>query len=340
MNARVLLHESKTFSTGRSWYRKVILQSRELEFDSEERLGLTKTAVSKAFGQLGLARRSATAPFLPILSLLACLGAPPSVPAQKDLPTSGIVREFTASFDEVRQAVVAVQKDHIIHGTIMFDREPTLTGAEAATSSVLFEPWKGKGEVYYKIRRNAIAPRHFSQTADQGTIGVRYVIIPVSEDRVRVQVDAVYVESSHKVVHASDGTVEKSELKEIKEALDSMQQAAAEAADARRRELSAELVRQSYARQREDETARLEKAQANAKNMEQEIKDLRHELERRVKAPGADLKAAPFQAAANLKTLAAYTEVVVLIVSPHWLGVETPEGQRGWLPIEQLEPLP
>jgi hypothetical protein len=76
------------------------------------------------------------------------------------------------------------------------------------------------------------------------------------------------------------------------------------------------------------------------RDTEQEIVSLRQELERRVKAPGADLKAAPFQSAANLKTLPAYTEVVVLIVTPHWLGIETPEGQRGWLPIEHLEPLP
>jgi hypothetical protein len=31
---------------------------------------------------------------------------------------------------------------------------------------------------------------------------------------------------------------------------------------------------------------------------------------------------------------------VILIVTPHWLGVETPDGQRGWLPQEQLEQLP
>jgi hypothetical protein len=259
---------------------------------------------------------------------------------QKPLTTPGLAREFMASIEDVRQAVLSIQKDNVIHGTAVFDREPTLTGAEAADATPLFEPWKERGEAYYKIRRNAIAPRHFLQTADQGTIGVRYVIIPVSQDRTRVQVDAVYFETSHRVAHPSDGTVEKSEMKEIKDALDSMQQAAMEAADARRRELSAELVRQSYQRQREDETTRLDKAQDSAQQMEQEIKELRHELERRVKAPGADLKAAPFQAAANLKTLAAYTEVVILIVSPHWLGVETPEGQRGWLPAEQLEPLP
>ncbi|HXY00369.1 MAG TPA: hypothetical protein VEI54_05575 [Candidatus Limnocylindrales bacterium] len=259
---------------------------------------------------------------------------------QKPLTTPGLVREFPAPLDAVREAVIAIQRDHILHGTLIFDKEPVLTGAEAVASSPLFEPWQNSGETYYKIRQQAIAPRHFLESADMGTIAVRYVIIPVTAERTRVKIDAVYVEAARKIFHASDGTVEKSEMKEVKEALDSMQQAAAEAADARRRTISAELVRQSYQRQRQDESTRLNNAQADAKRMEQEIVELRHELERRVKAPGADLKAAPFRAAANLKTLAAYTELVILIVTPHWLGVETPEGQRGWLPIEQMEPLP
>jgi hypothetical protein len=265
-----------------------------------------------------------------------------SLPAgpPKELTSPGLMREFSAPIEDVRQAVISVQRDHIIHGTLVFDREPTLTGAEAADSTTLFDPWQETGEVYYKIRNDAIAPRHFVDSADRGAIGVRYVLIPISRDRTRVKVDAVYIESAHKTVHASDGNVEKNEMKEIKDALDSLQEAALDAADARRRELSAELVRQSYVRQREDESARLSTAQANEKNMEQEIVSLRHELERRVKAPGADLKAAPFQSAANLKTLAAFSDVVVLIITPHWLGVETPEGQRGWLPLEQLEPLP
>ena len=138
----------------------------------------------------------------------------------------------------------------------------------------------------------------------------------------------------------SDPISDKEEMKEIKDTLESMQQAAADAADARRREQSAELVRQSFVRQREDESTRLASLQGNEKELEQEITSLRHDIERRVKAPGADLKAAPFHSAASLKPLSAFTEVVVLIVTPHWFGVETPEGQRGWLPIEQLEPLP
>jgi hypothetical protein len=59
-----------------------------------------------------------------------------------------------------------------------------------------------------------------------------------------------------------------------------------------------------------------------------------------VKAPGADLKAAPFFSSSNVATLPAYTELMVVIVTPHWLGVETPDGHRGWLRLDQVEPLP
>ena len=294
----------------------------------------------KVQGKQARASRGFIALILLALSFHFFMPASLSASSPKELTTPGLTREFPAPLEDVRQAVVSIQKDHVIHGTLVFDKEPTLTGAEAVDATPLFDPWQGPGEVYYKIRPKAIAPRHFLESGDAGTIAVRYVIVPVTEDRTRVKVDAVYIESSRKIVHPSDGNVEKSEMQEIKDALDSLQEAAMQAADARRRELSAELVRQSYTRQREDETTRLANAQSSEKEMQQQIAALRHDLERRVKAPGADMKAAPFQAAANLKTLAAYTEVVVLIVTPHWLGVETPEGQRGWLPIEQLEPLP
>jgi len=260
--------------------------------------------------------------------------------ATNTLTTPGLTREFPASVAEVRQAVQMVQRDQIIHGTLIFDKEPVLGGAEAVESSPLFEAWEGPGEVYYKIRKNAIAPRHFLESADQGTIAVRYVVIPVNDERTRVHVDAVYVESAHRRVHASDGNVEKSEMQEVKDQLEATMEAAQEAADAKRRQLSAELVHQTYARQREDESTQLSSARSMQKDLEQEINTLRHEVERRVKAPGTEMKAAPFRSAATLKTLDTKTEVVVLIISPHWLGVETPEGQRGWIPEDQLEPLP
>jgi hypothetical protein len=278
---------------------------------------------------------------LGIAAVSLATGSLPCVSKDKEaVPSPGLVREFNASLDEVRKAVLDIQHDQIIHGTLMFDKDPILTGAEAVEQTPLFEPWTGVGTVYYKIRSKAIAPRHFVESADQGTIGVRYVVIPVTEDRVRIRIDAVYSESFHHVVHISDGTVEKSEMKEIKDRIDSVQQAAMELAESKRREESADLVRQSYVRQREDETTKLSKAESEEQRLQKELNDLRHELERRVKAPGAELKAAPFQSAATLKPLAAYTELVVLILTPNWLGVETPEGQRGWIPVDRLEPLP
>jgi hypothetical protein len=272
------------------------------------------------------------------IALICGSAASPALPQQ--LPTPGLTQEFNGTVDELRTAVLNVVRDHIVHGTLMFDKEPTLTGAEAVESSPLFPAWTGPGEVFFKTRANAIAPRHFEDPADQGTIGVRYVIIPVNAERTRVHVDALYMETARRRAHASDGTVEKSELKEIKEQLEADQEAAQQAADAKRRAKSAELVHQSFVRQREDESTRLANAQSAEKELENEVNALHHELERRVKAPGADLKAAPFRAAVTLKTLAAYSEVVVLIVTPHWLGVETPEGQRGWIPDEHLEQLP
>jgi hypothetical protein len=251
-----------------------------------------------------------------------------------------LVREFNAPIEEVRQAVLAVVRDQIIHGTLIFDKEPILTGAEAVDSTPVFDSWTGPGEVYYKVHRTAIAPRHFKDSGDQGTIGVRFVIIPVDAYRTRVKVDAVYVENAHRVAHESDGNVEKFELKEIKEHIDALEEQALEAAEARRRQQSAELVKQSFLRQREDEGTRLGNSQSAEKDLAQQVKALHQELERRVKAPGADLKAAPFRSAATLQPLAANANVLILIVTPHWLGIETPEGQRGWLPVEVLEPLP
>jgi hypothetical protein len=256
------------------------------------------------------------------------------------LPFTGIIREFSVSIEQVRAAVLEVVHDQIIHGTMVFDKDPILTGAEAVNSTPLFDPWQGPGEVYYKIHKNVIAPRHFLESGDQGTIAVRYVLIPLNGGRTRVRVDAVYVESARHVVHASDGTVEKSEMKEIKERVDAAEEAAQEAADEKRRQESAELVHQSYLRQREDETSRLNTLESSEKQLEQEVSSLRREIERRVKPPGSDLKAAPFRSAATLKTLAASSEVLVLIITPHWLGVETPEGQRGWIPEDRLESLP
>ena len=271
---------------------------------------------------------------------LAAVSSRANRPPHDQDPSPGFAAELSGSSTEVVQALNEVLEDQIIHGTHVFDKEPTLTGATLAASTSLFEPWAGPGRVFYKIRKDVVAPRHFRESEDMGTIAVRYVVTSAGEVHTRIRIDAVFVETAHRRLHASDGTVESSEFKAIQEHLQAIQFAAQEAADAKRRRNSADLVRQTAIRQREDETTRLAAAQSSVQDLEQRISAMRHEVERRVKAPGADLKSAPFRAAAKVKTIAAYTEVVIVIVTPRWYGVETPDGQRGWMPVDQLEALP
>jgi hypothetical protein len=262
--------------------------------------------------------------------------------ASKDhaAPNSGFVTEFAASIEDVLQALQEVLQDQTIHGTQVYDREPTLTGAVIVESTALFAPWKDGGKVFYKIRKDAIAPRHFQESSDQGTIAVRYVVTSVSPERTRLRIDAIFVEAARRAIHPSDGTVESSEYKVIQEHLHAIQFAEQEAADGQRRRESIDLAKQTFIRQRQDEAALLAAAQSSVQDLEQRVNSLRHEVERRVKAPGASLKAAPFSSAASVANLAAYTEVVIVIVTPHWYGVETPSGLRGWVRFDQLELLP
>src|SRR5260370_33767885 len=136
---------------------------------------------------------------------VTCTGA---AGRKEQLRSPGLAAEFAASNDDVLQALNEVLEDQTIHGTYIFDIDPILPGPVSVTSTPLFESWQGPGQVFYKIRKDAIARRHFLESGDQGTIAVRYVITSISPERTRIRVDAVYVENTHRRVHASDGTVE------------------------------------------------------------------------------------------------------------------------------------
>ena len=75
----------------------------------------------------------------------------------------------------------------------------------------------------------------------------------------------------------------------------------------------------------------------SGQTLEEHVKDLRKQVERLVKPPGAPLKSAPFHTASTLETLTAGTEVLILIYTPYWYGVETHDGQHGWIPRDELE---
>jgi hypothetical protein len=101
------------------------------------------------------------------------------------------------------------------------------------------------------------------------------------------------------------------------------------------------LAKQSLEHKTQQEEAlALAAAQTSADSLEQHVAQLRHQLERVIRAPGAELKSAPFQTASKLKSLDAGSEVIILVVTPYWYGVETESGEHGWINHAQLEPLP
>ncbi len=81
-------------------------------------------------------------------------------------------------------------------------------------------------------------------------------------------------------------------------------------------------------------------SQASPQTLEERVQDLRRQVERLVKAPGAPLKSAPFHSASTLQTLPSGEQVLVEISTPYWLGVETHAGQHGWVQRDELESLP
>jgi len=288
---------------------------------------------------------SADFPHLALLWLsLAVLPAAPCAAAPR--PTAdqragaGIEIVLDAPEEDVFRAVQQVASDGIVHGTYVYEKEKTLTGAVAADSSSYFGRWQGPGKALYKVLEGALAPRHFKNSADIGTIIVRYVVQELKDSKVRVQVDAVFVENGRRKVHDSDGSVESSELKEIKDRLDQIRLEKQQAAEAQAQRNQREAQEAAQARQREEERTRLLAAQSSAKSLEQHVSELRHELIRLVASPGVELKSAPFRNAVSLQALSPNSEVIVLIITPYWYGVETTAGQRGWLRHEQVKPLP
>ncbi len=75
---------------------------------------------------------------------------------------------------------------------------------------------------------------------------------------------------------------------------------------------------------------------SSGQSLEEHVRDLQRQLERLVKEPGAPLKSAPFHTATTLQSLPTGTEVLIVISTPYWYGVETHDGQHGWMMRDDL----
>ena len=270
---------------------------------------------------------------------LTALAMPKSFAKSKDKieAGSGLTTELAASKEDVTQALQEVLDDLEIRGTYQYEKDKGLTGASRADTSSAFGEWKSPGQLFFKLAPNVVAPRHFKGTADIGTVSVRYIVESVAASKTRLRIDAVFIESGHREVHPSEGSVESGELGAIQEHLDAITAKRREAADETRRAAEEEVERDTE-RERRANQARAE--QSSLQGLEQHVHDLRQQVQSIVKAAGAPLRGAPFKASPPLQTVTGGTEVVILIVTPYWYGIETPDGQRGWMPRSSLDAIP
>ncbi len=292
----------------------------------------------------------------------------------------GLIVNIPLPAAEVAQVVEDVAQNGVIRGTKEYNKDEFVAGAKAADSSRVFPAWDQGGKVFYKVRMQAIDPRNFKDTNDVGTLAVRYVVQPQGEKNTVLRIDALFKEDFRHLVHQSNGSVESAEYKGIREHLDTieiMKKQNAEAVKERQEQLarkqnpalqndaaalpaaqsssqsSSQLSSQPVPQAMESNPDTAPQAVAPApqeqpvpspappgQTLEQRLKDLRQQVERLVKSPGAPLKSAPFHTASTLQLLSAGTEVLIVISTPYWYGVETHEGQHGWMQRDQLEPLP
>ncbi len=252
---------------------------------------------------------------------------------------AGLVVQVPLPERELLQAVQDVVADGIIQWSKEYNKDEYISGAEAADSTNVFPKWTAAGQVFYKIKKNALDPRNFKETNDSGTLAVRYVVTPVDANNTLLKIDAIFTDDFHHRDHLSNGSVEGAEYKDIQDHLAAMQLKKAEATQEEQRHQQ-QLAAQELEQKRKQQQLEKLISRSGDETLQQHIDRLRHEVERQVKAPGSQLKSAPFKSASSLQSLPAGTHVAILISTAYWYGVETENGQHGWIHRSQLEPLP
>lgn len=271
----------------------------------------------------------------------------------------GLIINLPFPENEVVQVVEDVVQNGVIRGTQEYNNDQYVSGAKAADSTRVFPEWTQGGKVFYKVRLKALDPRNFKDTNDVGTLAVRYVVQPQGENNTLLRIDAVFVEEFRHISHASNGSVESAEYKDIHDQLDALDVMKLQAAEAQKEKpehaqsnaqhVHVEEAPASTEQQRSaDPLALANVSPATSigdpspvpQTPEERVRDLRRQVQRLVKAPGAPLKSAPFHTATTLHSLPAGTEVLIVITTPYWFGVETHEGQHGWMLRDELEFVP
>jgi hypothetical protein len=266
----------------------------------------------------------------------------------------GLVVNVPAPEADVLKAVEEVVQNGVIRGTKEYAKDEFVSGAASASDSTLFDPWTDGGKIFYKVRQHALDPRNFKDSSDVGTLAVRYVVMKQDETHTVLKIDAIFVEDFRRRAHASDGSVESAEYKDIHDHVDSLQSIKQQAAEAEREKQEAaerkllpvsstppvEDLPQPVLEKKAEPVADQVSSSSSIEDLKKKVHELQSLAERKVKAQGTPLRSAPFQTATSLQTLPAGAEVLIVISTPYWFGVETHDGQHGWVSRTELEELP
>jgi len=292
---------------------------------------------------------------------------------------AGLIVNVPLPEPEVAQVVEEVAQNTIIRGSKEYNKDEYIAGAVAVKTTPVFPAWTEGGKVFYKVRQQALDPRNFKDSGDVGTLAVRYVVQPQGDKNTVLRIDALFVEDFRHGVHQSNGSVESSEYKDIQDrlaAVELVKKETAEALQAKQERLAKQnfglgsdtvllstppSTAKTVTTNGESATSQAAPASAPqslpasptsatpqpsaayeepAESLEQHVAELRQQVERLVKKPGAPLQSAPFHTATTLKSLEPGAEVLILISTPYWYGVETRDGQHGWIRRDQLEQAP
>jgi hypothetical protein len=307
-----------------------------------------------------------------LLLILPLFAAQPLLGARhNDAADDGVTVQVSASEADVLQAVQEVAQESLIHGTYVYEKDKRLTGAHAASSSPIYGEWQGPGRAFYKVADGVLDPRHFHASNGTGTVAIRYVVQGVGPTTTSLRIDAVFVEDSRRRKDRSDGTVEAAEYDAINERLEAITQERQEAQAAAQQiaeqraaaqhageqhaaqEATAQPVAPAAAKQQTpaEKSVVVAEAPKNVKvsntvatgsipQLEREVAELRRQVEARVREDGTALRAAPYSRASMIRMLHSGTEVLIVVLTPAWYGVETPDGHHGWIRRSQLENLP
>jgi len=281
-------------------------------------------------------------PRFPVAALIIglVLSSPNLVPAREHVHYGeGFSIDLNQPYGEVVTVVQQISQDGTIRGTSDYKGSHELDGAESVTSSKALPAVAGGGKTFYKVRTNTVAPEHFYESTDAGTVVVRYMVKQLSPTQTRLRIDAVFEQDSHRHTLPSDGHVENNEFEAISDIIRDL----ADKAEEQRRKEAVEQQQKKLDHiqaQLDQETALLKAANLEEQNLHAQLRHAKGGPPAQVKAGGVDLKAAPYNQATTVQALTSGETVTIQLQTPSWYLVETAKGDRGWVYRLNLETTP